>query len=81
MQERRLLWTWGELALAQHKPERALGLANALLASVPGEATTTQEERQQPIPALVKLRGEALFALGRVNEAIAALEQARQAAQ
>jgi DNA-binding CsgD family transcriptional regulator/predicted negative regulator of RcsB-dependent stress response len=81
LHERRLLWTWGELALAQQQPERALRLADGLLASVPSEATTTQEGEEQPIPALLKLRGEALFALGQTEEAIAQLQQARRAAQ
>ncbi len=78
VQERRLAWAWGELALAQHKPARALHMADALLASAPGEA---QGSGGQPIPALLKLRGEALFALGRLDEAIQALEEAKQGAQ
>ena len=28
LQERRMAWAWGELALAQHKPDRALHLAD-----------------------------------------------------
>jgi tetratricopeptide (TPR) repeat protein len=36
--ERRLAWAWGELFQAQHQPELALRLADALLASAPGEA-------------------------------------------
>jgi DNA-binding CsgD family transcriptional regulator len=78
LQERRLLWTWGELALAQQQPKMALRLAEELIASAPGEA---QRAEGQPIPALLKLRGEALFALGQVEEAIHALEAARRGAQ
>ncbi len=78
LQERRLLWMWGELALAQQRPELALRLADELIASAPGE---TQRAEGQPIPALLKLRGEALFALGQVEEAIDALEMAKRGAQ
>jgi DNA-binding CsgD family transcriptional regulator len=76
--ERRVGWVWGELALARHQPDVALRLADALMASAPGEA---QRAEGQPIPALLKLRGEALFALGQVEEAIHALEEARRGAQ
>ncbi len=69
--ERRMSWTWGELALASDEPEIALGIADRLLASVPGAA------RAQPIPWLLKLKGEALGALSRREEAIQALEEAR----
>jgi DNA-binding CsgD family transcriptional regulator len=55
-------------------------LAEALLASAAGEGSTTEGE-EQPIPALLKLRGEALFALGRAEEAMLALEQAQRGAQ
>jgi predicted ATPase/DNA-binding CsgD family transcriptional regulator len=69
--ERRMSWVWGELALASDEPEQALHIAESLLASVPG---TT---RSQPIPWLLKLKGEALGALSRREEAIGALEEAR----
>lgn len=59
LQERRMLWAWGELALAQRKPEMALRLASSLLSNVPGEI---QGGEWQPIPMLLKMRGEALFA-------------------
>lgn len=75
--ERRMAWVWGELALAQQQPERALRLADDLIASAPGRA---QRAEGQPLPALVKLRGEALFALGQVGEAICALEEASRGA-
>src|SRR5260370_36934406 len=69
--ERRMSWAWGELALASDEPEIALGIADRLLASAPGAA------RAQPIPWLLKLKGEALGALSRREEAIQALEEAR----
>ncbi len=72
--ERRLSWAWGELALAVGEPEKALDIADRLLASAPG---TT---RAQPIPWLLRLKGEALGALQRREEAIQALEKARQGA-
>ena len=72
--ERRMSWAWGELALASDEPEIALGIAERLLASAPGAT------REQPIPWLLKLKGEALGALGRREEAIRALEEAIQGA-
>jgi DNA-binding CsgD family transcriptional regulator/tetratricopeptide (TPR) repeat protein len=72
--ERRMSWAWGELALASNEPEIALGIADRLLASAPGAA------RAQPIPWLLKLKGEALGALSRREEAIQALEEATQGA-
>src|SRR6266849_7068241 len=73
--ERRLFWVWGELALAQGHPDRALDIADTLLVTAPGADTT-----KQPIPWLLKLKGEALGALSRQEEAIQALEEARQGA-
>jgi DNA-binding CsgD family transcriptional regulator len=72
--ERRMSWAWGELALASDEPEEALSIAERLLASAPG---TT---RAQPIPWLLKLKGEALGALERREEAIRTLQEARQGA-
>ncbi len=72
--ERRICWAWGELALAGDEPEMALGIADHLLASAPGAT------RAQPIPWLLKLKGEALGALSRREEAIQALEEARRGA-
>src|SRR5260370_12638214 len=72
--ERRMSWAWGELALASNEPEIALGIADRLLASAPGAA------RAQPIPWLLKLKGEAFGALSRREEAIQALEEATQGA-
>jgi predicted ATPase/DNA-binding CsgD family transcriptional regulator len=72
--ERRICWAWGELALASNEAEVALGIADRLLDSAPGA------KKDQPIPWLLKLKGEALGALSRREEAIEALEQARQGA-
>jgi len=69
--ERRICWAWGELALASDEAEMALSIADQLLASAPGASRT------QPIPWLLKLKGEALGALSRREEAIQALEEAR----
>jgi DNA-binding CsgD family transcriptional regulator/tetratricopeptide (TPR) repeat protein len=74
LSERRLAWVWGELALAQGEPRVALQIAERLIASAPGEA------RGQPIPRLLKLKGEALVALKRPSEAIEALEAAKRGA-
>jgi non-specific serine/threonine protein kinase len=50
-------------------------MAKQLIESAPGENTG------QPIPALLKVRGEALFALGKGDEATSALEEAKHGAQ
>ena len=53
--ERRMSWVWGELALASDEPEHGTEhIAERLLASVPGATSS------QPIPWLLKLKGEAL---------------------
>ena len=73
--ERQAARIWGELALAQGEAARALALAEYLLASAPGDA------RPQPIPHLLALKGEALLALKRLDEAAQAFEEARLGAQ
>jgi DNA-binding CsgD family transcriptional regulator len=72
--ERRVCWVWGELALARDEAEVALGIADRLLASAPGAT------KEQPIPWLLKLKGEALGALSRREEALQVLEEARRGA-
>ncbi len=72
--ERRISWAWGELALTSDEPEIALSIADRLLASAPGVT------KSQPIPWLLKLKGEALGALERREEAIQALEEAMRGA-
>lgn len=69
--ERRTVWAWGELALARGRPEEALRIADDLIASAPGQT------RSQPIPTLLRLKGEALLALRRLDEAEQALEDAK----
>lgn len=75
--ERRISWAWGEFALARDEAEVALGIADRLLASAPGAMGLP---RTQPIPWLLKLKGEALGALSRREEAIQVLEEARSGA-
>jgi DNA-binding CsgD family transcriptional regulator/tetratricopeptide (TPR) repeat protein len=81
--ERRVGWAWGELALAHGEAEVALGIAEQLLASTPGTLGTLGTlgaSEKQPIPWLLKLKGEALGALSRREEAIHSLEAARSGA-
>lgn len=75
--ERRVAWAWGELALARDEPALALSIADQLLASAPGAA----DARLQPIPWILRLKGEALGALQRREEAIQTLEAARRGAR
>jgi DNA-binding CsgD family transcriptional regulator len=65
MAERQVALIWGELALAQGEPDVALHIAEHLLVSVPG---LVPGQPVQPIPHLLKLKGEALLALA-TNEA------------
>jgi DNA-binding CsgD family transcriptional regulator/tetratricopeptide (TPR) repeat protein len=73
--ERQVARVWGELALAQGEAARALAIAEHLLVSAPGDA------HQQPIPHLLALKGEALLALKRLEEAAQALEDAKLGAE
>jgi DNA-binding CsgD family transcriptional regulator/tetratricopeptide (TPR) repeat protein len=75
LEERQIAWVWGEFALAQGEPSRALQRAEHLLASAPGEQGT------QPIPHLLRLKGEALMALSRFEEAVQAFEEAKRGAE
>jgi DNA-binding CsgD family transcriptional regulator len=70
--ERRMLWAKGNLRLAEKKPAEALRIAEHLLAS--------KRSENQPIPALLKLKGEALFALKQFKKAEQTLEAAKQGA-
>ncbi len=72
--ERRMLWAWGELTFATGDYQETLRIVKHLLASVPGSVRT------QPIPWLLKLKGEALVALDRRDEAVQALEDAKDGA-
>ena len=73
--ERQAARVWGELALARGEPAVALRIAEQLVTSAPGDA------RPQPIPHLLALKGEALLALKRLEEAAAALEDAQLGAK
>lgn len=72
--ERRMLWAKGNLLLTEKEPAKALRLAEHLLDSKRGPHET------QPIPALLKLKGEALFALKQFKTSEQALEAAKQGA-
>ena len=72
--ERQAARVWGELALAQGEATRALAVAEHLLVSAPGDML-------QPIPHLLALKGEALLALKRLEEAAEALEDAKLGAE
>jgi DNA-binding CsgD family transcriptional regulator len=72
--ERRLVQVSGRLALAQGDCHAALKIADRLIESAP----RTQDA--QPIPGALQLKGEALLALGRLEEALSALEPAREEA-
>jgi tetratricopeptide (TPR) repeat protein/DNA-binding CsgD family transcriptional regulator len=76
--ERQHLLVWAELALVQQQPELALERCEQLLATTPQRAGETAE---RVIPRLWKCQGEALFALGRAEEAIQVLEEARRGAK
>jgi DNA-binding CsgD family transcriptional regulator len=77
MAERDVAVAWGELALAQGEPDEALQIAGRLLATAPGMAPG---QAPQPIPRLLKLQGEALTALSRLDEAVDVLRLAQQGA-
>lgn len=73
--ERRMQWALGQLALARGMPEKAVRIAEQLIESAPGQ------DHSQRIPQLLKLKGEALRALNRLDAAAEAFEQAKQGAQ
>jgi DNA-binding CsgD family transcriptional regulator/Tfp pilus assembly protein PilF len=77
MAERDIALVWGELVLAQGEAGLALQMAEHLLASAPG---SVPGQSPQPIPHLLKLKGEALMALSQLDEAVEALEDARRGA-
>jgi DNA-binding CsgD family transcriptional regulator/tetratricopeptide (TPR) repeat protein len=73
--ERRMLWAKGNLLLAENQPAEALRIAKHLLDSKRSLRET------QPIPALLKLKGEALLALKQFKKAEQALEGAKEGAE
>jgi len=72
--ERRMLWARGRLLLAEDQPAEVLRLAEGLLDSI------SSGDQPQPIPALLKLKGEALMALERGHEAEQVLARAKEGA-
>jgi tetratricopeptide (TPR) repeat protein/DNA-binding CsgD family transcriptional regulator len=75
--ERALLLIRAELALVQQQPELALQCCEQVLSMAPQRAG---EMAAHVIPRLWKCQGEALSALGRGEEAIQVLEEARRGA-
>jgi DNA-binding CsgD family transcriptional regulator len=73
--QRRMLWAKGNLFLAENKPTEALQIAEHLLDS------KRSSQQTQPIPALCKLKGEALLALKQFKKAERSLEGAKQEAE
>jgi DNA-binding NarL/FixJ family response regulator len=74
MAERDIALAWGQLALALGEPRRALQITDQLLASASG---LTAAHAAQPIPHLLKMKGEALLSLGDPKTAVDVLELAR----
>jgi len=72
--ERRILWAWGEVSFAKGDYQEALSIAENLLVSPPGT------NRMQPIPWLLKMKGEALAAMAQLDEAVQTLEEAKDGA-
>jgi DNA-binding CsgD family transcriptional regulator len=75
--ERAIALAWGELLVAQGAPGVALRIAEHLMASATGSPASLPT---QPIPHVLKLKGEALLTLGQLEEAVAPLADARQGA-
>jgi len=73
--ERRMLWAKGNLFLSENKPAEALRIAEHLLDSKLGPY------KAQSIPALLKLKGEALMALDLWERAKRAWTEAKQGAE
>jgi DNA-binding CsgD family transcriptional regulator len=76
--ERRMLWAKGNLLLAENKPAETLQLAEHLLDT---KQANSKEKQSPPIPALLKLQGDTLFALKQFKKAEHSLERAKQGAQ
>lgn len=72
--KQRMLWAKGNLLLADEKPKEALKIAEELF------SLRSQHPEDQPIPYLLKLKGQALTALKQEKKAIQTLEDAKQGA-
>lgn len=73
--ELRILWAWGELALHKGQPQQALDIFERLYDLLPADTDPLS------LPWLLKLKGEALVGLDRLEEARQALETAKNAAK
>jgi DNA-binding CsgD family transcriptional regulator len=71
---RRMKWARGAIALAQGDAERALSIADGLIATAPGAKS------EAPIPLLELMRAQALAQLGRTNDARSAFDRAKSGA-
>ena len=80
--ERRMAWAWGETMLAKGDPETALQIAEHLIESIPAPSAPLSfpNGRTEPVPALLKLKGEALIALKRFDQAECELEEGKRGA-
>ena len=72
---RRILWSWGKIALALDQPAKSFQIAEQLIESAPGV------DQSRPIPVLLKLKAESLVALGRPEEAQQVLKRAQCGAE
>lgn len=73
----RLLWlARAEVELVRHEPDRALAIADARLAA----EHLANPDTRLGVPRLTLVKGQALAALGRAEEALAALAMARHEA-
>lgn len=72
--KQRMLWAKGHLLLAEEKPKEALKIVEEL------SSLRSRHPEVQPIPSLLKLKGQALTAIKQEKKAIQALEDAKQGA-
>src|SRR6185312_11700368 len=71
---------WADLARAQGRHEAALHQVQDLIDLTPSQGTATSPHSAQPIPALLKLKGEVLLGLERLDEAAETLKEAERGA-
>lgn len=81
--ERRMAWAWGETMLAKGDAGEAMRIAELLIASVPSPRVPVRptDWRSEPIPALLRLKGQALSAQTRYEEAERSFEDAVRGAK
>jgi non-specific serine/threonine protein kinase len=73
--ERRMKWAWAKVALAKGRPQEAMQIADKLIESAPGS------DKSQFIPALLKVKADALVGLKHTQAALEVLENALRGAQ